>query len=53
MANKKADFKETLLSKIDDYMDRAFNTEDLAKRQQYREAIQAMQRLLVMVSELE
>ena len=56
MANKQTKnntFKEVLVAKIDDYMDEAFSNDDLGKRQKYREIIREMEKLLLMVCELE
>lgn len=47
------DFKEILMAKINDYMDQAFATEDLTRRQKLREAISELQKLLLLVSKLE
>ncbi|MBR2766854.1 hypothetical protein IKD67_02095 [Candidatus Saccharibacteria bacterium] len=52
-ASKKASFKDVLILKINDYLDQAFSTEDTDKRQKYREAIMAMEQLLLLVSDLE
>lgn len=50
---KKNSFKEELFRKIDEYIDQAFATDDATKRQQYREAIRHMEKLLTVVQELE
>ena len=50
---KKPAFKEVLVAKIDEYMDKAFETTDADMRQKYRDAIREMQKLLVIISELE
>ena len=52
-ASKIASFKDVLILKINDYLDQAFSTEDTDKRQKYREAIMAMEQLLLLVSDLE
>ena len=52
-STQKASFNNILIAKIDDYMDRAFATEDQDNRQKYREAIREMEKLLVLTSELE
>lgn len=56
MANKQTKnntFKEVLVSKIDDYMDEAFATEDKEKRQKYREVIRKIEKLLLIITKLE
>lgn len=56
MATKQAKnntFKEVLINKIDDYLDEAFATEDKEKRQKYREVIRELEKLLLLVTELE
>lgn len=50
---KKLTFKEALITKIDEYMDKAFETKDEEMRQKYRNAIRQMEKLLITVSELE
>lgn len=50
--NKNSTFKEILVAKIDDYIDEAFNIEDIEKRQKYREVIREMEQLLLMISDL-
>lgn len=52
-ASKKMSFQEILIAKVDDYMDQAFATEDPNRRQKCREAIQQIEQLLLIVSELE
>ena len=51
--SKKPTFKETLIIKIDEYMDRAFATLDPEEREKYRTAIRQMEQLLVAISETE
>lgn len=50
---KKLSFKESIVAKIDEYMDKAFATTDIEMRQKYRDAIRQMENLLLLVSELE
>ena len=52
-STKKSTFKEELFHKIDEYIDQAFVTDDTVKRQQYREAIRCIEKLLVAISDLE
>lgn len=50
---KKSTFKETLIVQIDEYMDKAFATDDADMRQKYRDAIHQMEKLLMTVTEIE
>ncbi len=50
---KNNSFKEILVAKINEYMDEAFETNDVEKRQKYREIIRHMEQLLLFVAELE
>lgn len=56
MANKQTKnntFKEVLVTKIDDYMDEAFATDDSVKRQKLREIIREMETLLLKITEVD
>lgn len=46
-------FKEILVAKIYDCIDEAFATNDVEKRQKYREAIRQMEQLLLAIAEIE
>ena len=50
---KKVSFKETLILKIDEYMDAAFATNDPDTRQKYGEAIRQIEKLLITITEIE
>lgn len=49
----KASFREMLVEKIEEYMDKAFDTTDPELREKYRDVIHEMEQLLLMVSDLE
>ena len=50
---KKNTFKEVLVNKVDEYIDRAFATENADERQKYREVIRQMEKLIITVSDIE
>lgn len=50
---KRQTFKESLIAKIDEYMDKAFATKDEELRQRYRDVIREMEHLLLTISNLE
>ena len=50
---KNNSFKGILVAKIDEYLDEALSEEDKEKRLKYRDVIQEMERLLLMLCDLE
>lgn len=53
MASKKQNYKEVIISMIDEYMEKAFNADDKESQEKYRTAIHQMEKLLLTITELE